>query len=92
MIIWLERKEGTYIIEFIHLVSDILEYTEEINVTEILFSADFETPLTTLTITLYLALFNLFYLDSSLFIVQHCFIEWWRLFLANTSTMNVAAQ
>ena len=44
------RVKRRYINEFIRLVSDILEYTEEINVTDILFSASFETPLTSLTI------------------------------------------
>ena len=61
--------------EFISLVSGIIEYTEEINVTEILFSADFETLLTSLTIALYLALFQLFYLDTSLFIAQELCLD-----------------
>ena len=64
-----------YINEFISIGSDILEYTEDINVTEILFSADLETPLTLFDIALYSALLNLLYSDFSSLIAQEFFSE-----------------
>ena len=67
------REKRRYINEFIRLVSDILKYTKEINVTKISFPADSETLLTSLTVALYLALHNLLYLDSSLLIAQELF-------------------
>ena len=64
---------GRYIGEFIRLMTDILEYTEENNIDEMLFSADFEKAFDSVEHSFILAT-----LESFVFGPQ--FIHWVELF------------
>ena len=74
--------KGRYIGESIHLISDILEYTEENDISGILFSADFEKAFDSIEHAFLFAVFKSFGFGLP-------FIQWVRTFLNNAESCVV---
>ena len=74
--------KGRYIGESIRLLGDILEYTEENSISEMLFSADFEKTFDSIEHTFSFAIIKSFGFDPQ-------FIQWVRTFLKNTESCAV---